>query len=165
MDCFPGQGASTDIYDAVVERETTRRDGAVFMLSRLQSRKPPKVAPNWHTSYRLQAAALVAVVKLGTYGERLSRDRQVRLLARLEMLYLALPALISRHTNPFPATARCARWPAWKCVVHEDRASHPGTPTPPARDRQLQWAEVVSIDPKDSRAETKVRLWPAWKCL
>ena len=34
-----GPFSSTDIYDAVVDRETTRRDGVVFVMSQLQSRK------------------------------------------------------------------------------------------------------------------------------
>ena len=44
---------------------------------------------------------------------------QVRPLARLEMLSLAMQVLTSRHTNPFPTctSPRCALWPAWKCVV------------------------------------------------
>ena len=90
----PGLHASTDIYDAVVERETTRREGVVFVLNRLQSRKPPRIDPNWNTTYRLQASALVGVVKLGVSREPLLRDRP------------------------------------------------------------MQWAEVVNIDPKDSRAES-----------
>ena len=35
-----GPFSSTDIYDAVVDRETTRREGAVFIMSQLQSREP-----------------------------------------------------------------------------------------------------------------------------
>lgn len=93
----PGPAASTDIYDASVDRETLRREGVVFLLSGLRSRKPPKIDPNWNTTYRLQPSALVAVVKLGVSGERLPRD----------------------------------------CP--------------------LQWAEVVSIDPKDHRAEKGYR--------
>ena len=34
-----GPNASTDIYDASVERETERREGVVFVLGKLQSRK------------------------------------------------------------------------------------------------------------------------------
>eukprot|EP01041_Mallomonas_annulata_P002547 gene2547-4973_t len=75
---IPGQHASTDIYDAFVERETTRRDGLVFILSGLQSRKPPRIAPNWRTSYRLQVSALVAVVRLGASRERLKRESAIQ---------------------------------------------------------------------------------------
>jgi hypothetical protein len=74
----PSPGASTDVYDANVERETTRREGVVFVLSGLESRKPPKIAPNWNTTYRLQTSALVAVVKLGAHGEKLPRDRAIQ---------------------------------------------------------------------------------------
>lgn len=68
-----GPGASTDIYDAVVERETFRNEGVVVLLADLTSRKPPAVAPNWRTSYRLTTGALVAVAQLAAKGEALSR--------------------------------------------------------------------------------------------
>jgi hypothetical protein len=74
----PGRGASTDIYDAVVDRDHIRRDGSVFLLSGLQSRKPPAIAPNWRTSYRLQTSVLVAVVKLGVSGEPLQRAQALQ---------------------------------------------------------------------------------------
>ena len=70
----PGPYASTDIYDAVVERETTRREGSVYLLTALRSRKPPSVAPNWNTTYRLQPAALVAVVRLEATNQRLPQN-------------------------------------------------------------------------------------------
>lgn len=70
----PGPYASTDIYDAVVDRETTRREGSVYLLSALRSRKPPTIAPNWSTTYRLQPAALVAVVRLGATNQRLPQN-------------------------------------------------------------------------------------------
>jgi hypothetical protein len=73
-----GPSASTDIYDAIVDRETTRREGAVFLLSGLQSRKPPRIEPNWRTTYRLQTSALVAVVKLGVSQQKLSRDKSIQ---------------------------------------------------------------------------------------
>ena len=47
----PGPQASTDIYDAVIEREIVRRDETVYLLNSVESRKPPKIAPNWKTSY------------------------------------------------------------------------------------------------------------------
>ena len=46
----PGVQASTDIYDAVIERETTRREQTIYLLRNLVSRKPPKIAPNFKTS-------------------------------------------------------------------------------------------------------------------
>lgn len=69
-----GPHSSTDIYDATVDRETDRREGTVFMLSSVTSRRPPKIAPNWKTSYRLQPSALVAIVKVGTPGQRIPSD-------------------------------------------------------------------------------------------
>lgn len=36
----------------------------MFVLSKLQSRKPPAIAPNWRHSYRLNCAALVAIGRL-----------------------------------------------------------------------------------------------------
>ncbi len=62
-------GASTDIYNAVVTREESRTVGTVFHLTHVASRKPPSVPPNWRTTYRLQPAALVAVVKLSVSNE------------------------------------------------------------------------------------------------
>ena len=46
----PGPHASTDIYDAVIEREVVRREEAVYLLKNVESRKPPKIEPNWKTS-------------------------------------------------------------------------------------------------------------------
>ncbi len=69
----PGVSASTDVYDALVEREVSRREGIVYVLRELRSRKPPKEEPRWNTSYRLQPSALVAVVKLATEGQSLGR--------------------------------------------------------------------------------------------
>ena len=56
--------SSTDIYDGSVDQEFSRREGQVFVLSKLQSRKPPAIAPNWRHSYRLNCAALVAIGRL-----------------------------------------------------------------------------------------------------
>jgi len=67
----PGSSASTDVYDATVRRESSRGDGAVFHLGNLKSRKPPKIEPNWLTSYRLQCSALVAIVPLDVSCEPL----------------------------------------------------------------------------------------------
>ena len=49
----PGHTASTDIYDGLVEREVVRREETVYLLKNLESRKPPKIAPNWKTSRKL----------------------------------------------------------------------------------------------------------------
>lgn len=46
----PGPQASTDIYDAVIDHEVVRRDETVYLLKNVESRKPPKIAPNWKTS-------------------------------------------------------------------------------------------------------------------
>lgn len=68
-----GRDASTDIYDAVVDEEISRWEGQVYYrLSAVQSRRPPRVAPNWKTSYRLKCSALVAVVPLGSSQEALA---------------------------------------------------------------------------------------------
>ena len=58
--------------------------------------------------------------------------RQVRLLARLEMLARALQALTSRHTNRPSCSSRCTCWPAWKCVQKEGTLiSRPTNPLSP----------------------------------
>lgn len=46
----PGPQASTDIYDAEIEREVVRREETVYLLKNVKSRKPPKIATNWKTS-------------------------------------------------------------------------------------------------------------------
>eukprot|EP01038_Epipyxis_sp_PR26KG_P002142 gene2142-3042_t len=69
----PGVHASTDIYDATVTAETSRREGIVYFLSNLASRKPPQIPPNWRTTYRLQPSVLVAIVKLSVSTEPLTR--------------------------------------------------------------------------------------------
>jgi hypothetical protein len=73
----PGPQASTDIYDAVIESESHRRDECVYILNNVQSRKPPQKAPNWKTSYRLAVPGLVAVLRLSSSREALPRDRLV----------------------------------------------------------------------------------------
>jgi hypothetical protein len=73
----PGIAASTDIYDGVIDRETSRREGMVYLISQLQSRKPPKIAPNWQTSYRLQVSCLVGIIKLTVSRERLTREMPI----------------------------------------------------------------------------------------
>lgn len=73
----PGSRASTDIYDAVVERETTRKEGVVYIASHLESRKPPSIGPNWKTTYRLSCSALVGVVRLGASHEPLNARSRI----------------------------------------------------------------------------------------
>ena len=55
----PSPQASTDIYDAVVERESIRREENVYLLKNVQSRKPPRIAPNWKTSNYWKICILV----------------------------------------------------------------------------------------------------------
>ncbi len=43
----------------------------MFHLTGVTSRRPPQIAPNWRTTYRLQPSALVAVVKLSVSNEPL----------------------------------------------------------------------------------------------
>ena len=74
----PSLHASTDIYDACVERQTLRREGIVFVLSGLTSRRPPRIAPNWKTTYRLQPSVLVAVTKLHRANEPIKRDYPIQ---------------------------------------------------------------------------------------
>lgn len=73
----PGRGASTDVYDAVVQRETRRRDGVVYVLSEVCSRRPPKISPNWRTTYRLKSSAMVAIVRLGASCQPLRRTDRI----------------------------------------------------------------------------------------
>jgi len=68
---------STDIYDAQVEREQIRRDGHVYVLSQLRSRRPPEIEPNWHTTYRLNCASLVAVGRLSCSCEQLQPTSRI----------------------------------------------------------------------------------------
>ncbi|CDF32339.1 unnamed protein product [Chondrus crispus] len=74
----PGPRASTDVYDCLVERDTVRRDGVVYVLSQMKSRKPPSVSPNWKTTYRLKCSALVAVMRLRISGEPLSSQHALQ---------------------------------------------------------------------------------------
>lgn len=74
----PSLRASTDIYDARVIRETYRREGTIFLLGELESRRPPAIAPNWNTSYRLPCSGLVAVAKLDYQKEALSRKTSLQ---------------------------------------------------------------------------------------
>ena len=74
----PSKLASTDVYDGLVTRESCRRDGNVFHVSEVQSRRPPAIAPNWGTTYRLPVAGLVAVVRLDTAKQPLSRKMKLQ---------------------------------------------------------------------------------------
>jgi hypothetical protein len=65
----PNRAASTDVYDAEVSHEARRGQGTVYVLRGLRSRKPPQIAPNWRTTYRLCSSALVAVVPLSISEE------------------------------------------------------------------------------------------------
>ena len=73
----PGPWASTDVYDGLVAGESIRREGVLLLVSQLLSRKPPKVSPNWKTSYRLPVSGFIAVVKLGSSRCALTRDMPV----------------------------------------------------------------------------------------
>lgn len=73
----PGRHASTDIYDASFDRETQRRDGNVYILSQVKSRKPPEKGVNWRTTYRLKCAALIGIVRLAFTGQPLRPEMPV----------------------------------------------------------------------------------------
>ena len=70
-------GASTDIYDAEVEYEQTRRDGQVYILCGVESRRPPQISPNWKTTYRLQCSGLIAIMNLNASHEALSPEQEI----------------------------------------------------------------------------------------
>ena len=74
----PSKHASTDVYDGLVTRESCRRGGNVFQISGFQSRKPPAIAPNWGTTYRLPVAGLVAVLRLDAPQQPLSRKMKLQ---------------------------------------------------------------------------------------
>ena len=59
----PSKWSSTDVYDAVVGMEPAlRREGTVFYLSGVASRRPPQESPNWRTSYRLKVRLPLALL-------------------------------------------------------------------------------------------------------
>lgn len=62
---MPGPHASTDVYDAVIEREVVRREETVYLLKSIESRKPPKIAPNWKTSNLFQLFSSSVQISLG----------------------------------------------------------------------------------------------------
>lgn len=79
----PGLQASTDIYNALVDREVNRHDGTVYLLKQLASRKPPETKPNWRTTYRFKCSTLIAVERIAVTGEPLSHDIKVSLFEQL----------------------------------------------------------------------------------
>jgi hypothetical protein len=74
----PSPNASTDIYDAVVAKEELRREGYIYHMQNLASRKPPRIPPNWNTSYRLKSSNLIAVVPLGFSKENLTSRHRIQ---------------------------------------------------------------------------------------
>lgn len=48
-----------------------------IFLRNVKSRKPPNIAPNWKTTYRLGKCALVALVPIGSRGEQLNQSARV----------------------------------------------------------------------------------------
>jgi hypothetical protein len=70
----PCPESSTDIYDGFVSKEISRKEGSVFFIDGIESRKPPRIAPNWRTTYRLSVSALVAVIRLSVSKDPLSRS-------------------------------------------------------------------------------------------
>ena len=87
--------ASTDIYDATVERESINRDGTVYHLTQVASRNPPQISPNWRTTYRLSVSALVGIVRLNVSKEKLPLN------ARIEWA-----EIVSTHTDNDDAVDR-----------------------------------------------------------
>jgi hypothetical protein len=73
----PSRESSTDIYDACIDRESVRAESTVYSVSKLLSRKPPTIEPNWNTTYRLNSAALVCIVPLSVRGEILAVDSTI----------------------------------------------------------------------------------------
>jgi len=73
----PGPRASTDIYDGKVIRESNRNGCSIYFISSLQSRRPPAIAPNWKTTYRLPIAGLVGIVRLSVSKEAILRQHTI----------------------------------------------------------------------------------------
>jgi hypothetical protein len=55
---------STDIYDGDVTDIRQQNESLILNFRNVKSRKPPEKATNWKTSYRLQPAGLVGIIKL-----------------------------------------------------------------------------------------------------
>jgi len=49
----------------VIEREVVRREETVYLLKSIESRKPPKIAPNWKTSNLFQLFSSSVQISLG----------------------------------------------------------------------------------------------------
>jgi hypothetical protein len=71
------RNAPTDVYDGIVNDVRHFSESLILNLSQVASRKPPEVAVNWKTSYRLQPSNLVGVVKLHTSKGNLPLDSQI----------------------------------------------------------------------------------------
>jgi hypothetical protein len=91
----------TDIYDAFFQGEKERKDCTVYFLDGLTSRNPPNFDVDWNTTYRLETAALVGIVRLTVSGEPLTRQS-----------VLQWGEIVSTYTGP--DAKRCAesvgRW-------------------------------------------------------
>jgi hypothetical protein len=72
-----GMNGSTDIYDAMIQSIQLQGDAHVLHLKDLMSRKPPKEAINWRTSYRLQPSMLVGIIHLNGRNLELKRDMKI----------------------------------------------------------------------------------------
>ena len=68
------RGGSTDLYDGQVRQTSVDNDSNVLFIEGLVSRNVPKVAPNWRTTYRLQCAALIGIVKVDLHEGQLIND-------------------------------------------------------------------------------------------
>jgi hypothetical protein len=71
------RNAPTDVYDGIVSDVRHFSESLILNLSQVASRKPPEVAVNWKTSYRLQPCNLVGVVKLHTSKGNLPLDNRI----------------------------------------------------------------------------------------
>ncbi|CAM9172515.1 unnamed protein product, partial [Ectocarpus fasciculatus] len=69
--------SSTDIYDGNVSGLGVYGDSLKLNLSAVRSRHHPQKDVNWRTSYRLQPAALVAVIYVQATGLGLSDDMRI----------------------------------------------------------------------------------------
>jgi hypothetical protein len=108
---------STDIYDAVVTDLRHHNESLILNFQNVLSRKPPEKAVNWKTSYRLQPACLVGVVKLHAthatipmsspiyWGEIVlqnSHDEDMREYSRRERGYLTVRLLSKADSQLLP---------------------------------------------------------------
>jgi hypothetical protein len=84
----------------MVEREEFRRDGQVYLLSQLQSRRPPRVNPNWKTTYRLKTSGLVAVAVLAASREPLMRSHALTWAEIVPVTTYHAPGKVTIHQHP-----------------------------------------------------------------